>query len=358
MAKTIFVGQLLAVLFVSQIANGQTTIDSSNSTGRAIAPTVAVSVGPFNATNTYLISPVQDSNGLKCELSAEMNKAKSELCFSNQQAINALREEYDKKYRDSVERMNVEAECWFGKMKGVLDEARDTNGEMITWIGIIVAVVIGVFTIVVSIFAIIIPVRKEKKREQEFRVVQENLKKEMKSYGELNGALQQWMSDYDQLKKDFDSQKAASDSLLNDLQGQKNAQESQFKELKENFTRIEGQMRHDSLESNVLEFHRDKTQAWRAAIAIKYASLALSSFISIKDVRWVQLTVWSLWNAITTNDWRDNRQKIKDELKEWTWSVSLTEVLENLKPKEDDDVKDYAGWFMEIYADYGKPKAA
>ena len=117
-------------------------------------------------------------------------------------------------------------------------------------------------------------------------------------------------------------------------------------------------MRHDSLESNVLEFHRDKTQAWRAAIAIKYASLALSSFISIKDVRWVQLTVWSLWNAITTNDWRDNRQKIKDELKEWTWSVSLTEVLENLKPKEDDDVKDYAGWFKEIYADYGKPKAA
>lgn len=355
MTKTIFVGQLLTVLFVSQIANGQTTVDSSNSTGRACTPTVAVSVGPFNATNnTYLISPVQDSNGLKCELSAEMNKAKSELCLSNQQAINALREEYDKKYRDSVGRMNAYMEDWFGKMKGVLDAARDTNGKMVAWVGVIFTIL----TLIVSVVGIVIPRREEKKRNQEFNVVRENLKREVEAYGNLNGALQQWMKDYDDLKKNFERQRSDYGTLLDELKNQKDAQASQFKELKENYTRIEGRMRYDSIESNVLEFKRDKTQAWRAAIAIQYASLALYSFISIKDVTWVQLTVWSLWNAITTNDWRDSRQKIKDELKEWTWGVSLAEVLENLEPKEDDDDKDYAGWFKEIYADYGKPKAA
>ena len=355
MVKTILVGQMMMVICASQIANGQTTANPTNSTSKAGAPTVAVSVGPFNATNnTYLISPVQDSNGLKCELTAEMNKAKSELCLSNQQAINTMREEYDKKYRDSEERMNTDMENWFGKMKGVLDEARDTNGKMVTWIGVIIAIL----TLIVSVVGIIIPRREEKKRNQEFNVVRENLKKEVEAYGNLNGALQQWMKDYDDLKKDLMQQKSVYGTLLAELKNQKDAQVSQFKELKENYTRIEGRMRYDSIESNVLEFKRNKTQAWRAAIAIQYASLALSSFISIKDVTWVQLTVWSLWNAITTNDWRDNRQKIKDELKEWTWSVSLTEVLETLKPKEEDDVKDYAGWFKEIYADYGKPKAA
>lgn len=361
--KAIFLG--LIVLIMMQVAVGQTSDVLNNSTNMTIRAPVSVSVGPIGITNACLITTAQDAFSLKHEIVLELNKAKSDLSLQNQQAMDSVREEYDKKYHVAVKQMNEDAENWFGKMKGVLDEARVTISDMIDAIGIIVTIVIGFLTIVIGVFGIILPLRKDRKRDEEFKTLTENLKNETND--QLKGAAQRWMSGYDDLRKNLDQQKSGYDKLLKELQDQKEIQSGLFKKLQDEMHAairkserdvqwLKGKNEYDSAEGCLAEYTRDGTKTFHAEYIVKTYSWAIYYFYVIKDVGWIRLTIWSMHNAVTTHAWVDNREKIKEGLKDWTWSVSLADVLSALESEEDDG-RDYAGWFKEIYAEYGKPKA-
>lgn len=367
-SRTIFPGLILTIMM--QVVVGQTSDGLSNLTNMPVRTPVSVSVGPIGVTNACLITTAQDAQCLRREIVLEVNKARYDLSLQNQQAIDSVREEYDKKYHVVVKQMNENVENWFGKMKGVLDEARDTNGKMINWIGVFFAVV-GVIVAVVaglgSFYSVIIPRRKERERDEEFKALTENLKNETKD--QLKGAAQRWMSGYDDLRKNLDLQKSDYDKLLEELKNQKEVQSGLFEKLQDEMHAairkserdvqwLKGKNEYDSAEADFTKYKHESAKAWLAAVAFQSYSMALYFFMSIKDVVWVRLTIWSMRNSSTTNVWEKNKEAIQTYLRDrdWEWDVPLNEVLTILKGGADDG-HDYSGWIKELYTQYGKPKS-
>lgn len=332
MTKLIFLGLILTSLIVPQFTKGQTPACLTNSTSKTNAPAGAVSAVSRGFSNdTSWMSQTQDFNGLKCELAVEINKAKLELCLSNQRAIDAMREDADKKRRDLVAQVESAAQRRFYELKDVMDVEISDNKNVLTWFGILSTLVGALATI----FGVFIPFLSEKERK----------------------------NDYVELKNSWQSQKNSYDDMLNVLQGQIKTQTDQFKKLREDMVRQikinQGVTAAMSSERYLHDFI-DKQKISSATSAIYTSMFAIAMFTSCGSG--VQLCaaidfLYKIDKEFLSRSKKDEIQKAVVTLK-YRWKVAPDEVrkvLDNVKPEDRSKNAD-SKTFESLYRDYGLPK--
>lgn len=332
MTKPIFLGLILTALIVPQFTKGQTPASLANSTSKANTPAGAVSAESRDfSNNTSWTSQARDFNGLKCELAVEINKAKLELCLSNQQAIDAMREDADKKRRDLVAQVESAAQRRFYELKDVMDVEISDNKNVLTWFGIL-STIVGALA---AIFGVFIPFLNEKERK----------------------------NDYAELKNSWQSQKKSYDDMLSVLQGQIKTQAEQFEKLREDMVRQtkinQGVTAAMSSERYLHEF-MDKQKVSSATSAIYTSMFAIAMFTSCGSGARLCAAIDFLYKIdkeFLSRAKKDEIQKAVVALK-YRWEVAPNEVkkvLNNVKAEDRSKNAD-SKTFENLYRDYGLPK--
>ena len=188
--NSFIVSAVVLMALMARNACSQTAVDSGNS-------------------NVCLSVVRSDSRCLERELIAEVNIAKSELRLFNQQAIDAMHEDADKKRRDLVAQVESAAQRRFYELKDVMDVEISDNKNVLTWFGIL-STIVGTLA---TIFGVVIPFLSEKRREEDY----EELKKRIEEQQKRQEA------DYKTLREGFKKQ--------NEKQG------AQVKKMQERMTR-------------------------------------------------------------------------------------------------------------------------
>ena len=124
---------IISVLCVLLVGTSLAEEGSTNAVLAATSQSGIVSVGPIVVTNGCNVNFAPDRTHEDAKLEAVVNKAKSELFEQNRERMERWGEKYEEKYKTSVREIAEEANKWYEKLKGVLDEARVTNGEMLRW---------------------------------------------------------------------------------------------------------------------------------------------------------------------------------------------------------------------------------
>lgn len=335
MTKPIFLGLVLTALISPQFTKGQTPACLTNSTSKTDALAVAMSVGPCGfSNNTYWMPPPRDFNGLKCELAGEMNKAKLDLCLSNQQAINTIREESDKKCRDLMAHVESAAQRRFYELKDVMDVEISDNKNVLTWFGIL-STIVGTLA---TIFGVVIPFLSEKRREDDY----EELKERVEKWQERQAG------DYKTLTEGFTKQNEE--------------QAAQVKKMQERMTRkIQECNGMTAVLSGDRYFHEylNSKNISHACTAVIFWMSAVVLFVRSNSGRQLSSTIVFL-HQMDVKLVKSEKQNLKTELqkKKQQWHVEPSEVKAVLDAMNSEDRLPNGNIevFEGIYNEYGLPK--
>ena len=411
LSKGKLIGLALAVALMPQLARCQAAGDGTTNVNKAAsAPAVAVSVGPFVATNTCLIATASDANALKCELAAEVNKAKTELADAvikakddlatqRRQDVDAIKVISRNTQDDAIAKVESHAKQhiavlksdvakWYDELKDVMD----TRLNVFTW-------VIG---ILVGIFGVIVPLLIEHGRRNEFKELKAEfveaekrmdntrskcltqlaaIEKTRAEFIVLQGKLEQSQKDlkqrvgrlsgeeiarkkaFDALKESMDQQKADSEKLIDELKDQQKSQAEQFAKAK-------GELEEELIICKQYIAFSYAEQHWNCygiGNNVDHARIVVVNFAnavlwSVKGCRVGDLSKAIDWlygvDRKLTSD--GNKSKVQDLLKNknWHWMVSPDEVKKVLDVAKPEEIvgNGTSATFERIYKEYGLPK--
>lgn len=290
-------------------------------------------VDPGNS-NVCLRVVSSDSRCLERELVAEVNIAKSELRLFNQQAIDAMREDADKKRRDLVAQVESAAQRRFYELKDVMDVEISDNKNVLTWFGIL-STIVGTLA---TIFGVVIPFLSEKRREDDY----EELKERVEKWQERQAG------DYKTLTEGFTKQNEE--------------QAAQVKKMQERMTRkiqeCNGMTAALSGDRYFHEYLNSKSIS-HAYTAVIFWMSAIVLFVRSNSGRQLSTTIVFL-HQMDVKLAEPEKQKLKDELqkKKQQWHVEPSEVravLDAMNSKDrlpSGNIEVFEG----IYNEYGLPK--
>lgn len=320
---------IISVLCVLLVGATLAEEDSTNAVLAATSQSGIVSVGPIIVTNGCNVNPVPDRTHEDTGLEVAVNKAKSELFEQNRERMERWGEKYEEKYKTSVREIAEEANKWYEKLKGVLDEARVTNGEMLMWMGIIFTII----GILVSWYGIVIPRKKEKERA----------------------------GVYDKLKSDMDV-------LKDSLQQQQAALKDAGEQRKREFEKLQKEMKERTNSAYGVTVAYSATNDWDAyksgGVLSKAVDSVYSAMVSVnafvhghKNGKLLKLCIKHLHATIRRLKADGKFETVQKQLQNREWSVTPEDVKKALDSSADDGSgTDYAAMFDEVYGVYGKSK--
>ena len=319
---------IISVLCVLQVGATLAEEGSTNAVLAATSQSGIVSVGPIIVTNGCNVNLMPDRTHEDVKLEVAVSKAKSELFEQNRERMERWGEKYEEKYKTSVREIAEEANKWYEKLKGVLDEARVTNGEMLTWMGIIFTII----GILVSWYGIVMPRKKEKERA----------------------------GVYDKLKSDMDV-------LKDSLQQQQAALKDAGEQRKREFEKLQKEMKERTNSARGLALIFSSINGWRAykqqhmistaATSIHSAMVAVSAFVRghREDIDLLTNVIKHLHKTIECLKDAKQFEEVQKRLEDKVWSVTFDEVKKALAGIKDNGSEiDYVGMFEEVYAAYGR----
>lgn len=320
---------IISVLCVLQVGATLAEEGSTNAVLAATSQSGIVSVGPIIVTNGCNVNLMPDRTHEDVKLEVAVSRAKSELFEQNRERMERWGEKYEEKYKTSVREIAEEANKWYEKLKGVLDEARVTNGEMLTWMEIIFAII----GILASWYGIVVPRKKEKERA----VV------------------------YDKLKSDMDVLKKSLQQQQTDLNSAGDQRKREFEKLRE-------EMRHRSNSAYGLVLLHSAHTDWNAyksgGVLSKVVDSVYSAMVSVtafvhghEDGNLLKLCIKHLHETVERLKADGKFETVQKQLQSREWAVTPEDVKKALASSADDGTgTDYAAMFNEVYGVYGKAK--
>ena len=320
---------IISVLCVLQVGATLAEEGSTNAVLAATSQSGIVSVGPIIVTNGCNVNLMPDRTHEDVKLEVAVSKAKSELFEQNRERMERWGEKYEEKYKTSVREIAEEANKWYEKLKGVLDEARVTNGEMLTWMGIIFTII----GILVSWYGIVMPRKKEKERA----------------------------GVYDKLKSDMDV-------LKDSLQQQQAALKDAGEQRKREFEKLQKEMKERTNSAYGVAVAYSALHEWdayksggvlsKAVDSVYGAMVSVNAFVhGHEDGNLLKLCIKHL-NATVERLKADGKfETVQKQLQNRKWPVTPEDVKKALASSADDGSgTDYAAMFNEVYGLYGKSR--
>lgn len=320
---------IISVLCVLQVGATLAEEGSTNAVLAATSQSGIVSVGPIIVTNGCNVNLMPDRTHEDVKLEVAVSKAKAELFEQNRERMERWGEKYEEKHKTSVREIAEEANKWYEKLKGVLDEARVTNGEMLTWMGIIFTII----GILVSWYGIVMPRKKEKERA----------------------------GVYDKLKSDMDV-------LKDSLQQQQAALKDAGEQRKREFEKLQKEMKERSNSAYGLVVMNSALAEWDVyksgnklnnAVASVYGTMvAINAFVhGYEGGNLLKLSIKHLHATVARLKADGKFETAQKQLQNRKWSVTPEDVKKALASSADDGSgTDYAAMFNEVYGVYGKSK--
>lgn len=313
--NSFIVSAVVLMALMARNACSQTAVDSGNS-------------------NVCLSVVRSDSRCLERELIAEVNIAKSELRLFNQQAIDAMHEDADKKRRDLVAQVESAAQRRFYELKDVMDVEISDNKNVLTWFGIL-STIVGTLA---TIFGVVIPFLSEKRREDDY----EELKERVEKWQERQAG------DYKTLTEGFTKQNEE--------------QAAQVKKMQERMTRkIQECNGMTAVLSGDRYFHEylNSKNISHACTAVIFWMSAVVLFVRSNSGRQLSSTIVFL-HQMDVKLVKSEKQNLKTELqkKKQQWHVEPSEVKAVLDAMNSEDRLPNGNIevFEGIYNEYGLPK--